>query len=430
MQIIPSPLFFKNMNAESPSAILNTGEPELPSGAAASGPTSSIICLKPAHPSGNTLPSIHGGNVLLADRTLAAPRELVTGLLHGGTKGVLGGSSKAGKTWLLLDLAVSIATGTPFLKWPTIAGRVLFINLEILLVFIKERLQEITARKGLTDVGNLDFLNLRGQGADFETLLEQITERIKGERYALIILDPLFKLMVGMSENTAGSVGVLCHQIEQLIEKTGAAVVYAHHFTKGNAAKKKAMDRLSGSGVFARDADTIITFTEHVADGCYVLETTLRNFPPQPPFVVQWNFPIFVERPDLDPADLMRGDNDQDDRAPLLALLDEGPLTTGQWLAVAEAEGYSRPTFFRKKKQLLATKQVALDEKSETWSRVGQNSLKSQVSRVETETPETGEARTICPTNESSPVTPPPTSATPGPEHGTSEAEIKTKDPS
>ena len=95
--------------------------------------------------------------------------------------------------------------------------------------------------------------------------------------------------------------------IERLEERTGAAVLYAHHFTKGNAANKKAIDRMSGSGVFARDADTIITLTEHVEDGCYVLETTLRNFPPQPPFVIQWEFPIFVERPDLDPADLKLG---------------------------------------------------------------------------------------------------------------------------
>src|SRR5208337_2754717 len=101
---------------------------------------------------------------------------------------------------------------------------------------------------------------------------------------------PIYKLMAGRSENMAGGVGALVQQIDRLVEKTGAAVVYAHHYTKGNAAKKKTIDRMSGSGVFARDADTIITLTEHEEEGCYVLETTLRNLAPQPPFVVQWRY--------------------------------------------------------------------------------------------------------------------------------------------
>ena len=367
--------------------MFNNGEPELPSGATAAGPTSSILCLKPAHPAGNSLPNIDAANALLADRTLVAPPELVTGLLHCGTKGVLGGSSKAGKTWLLLDLAISVATGTPFLKWRTTAGKVLVINFEIHRAFIKVRLHKITARKGLTDLSNLSIWTLRGQGADVETLLEQITERIKGERYALIILDPLYKLMAGRSENTAGAVGALCHQIEQLIEQTGAAVVYGHHFTKGNQAKKAAMDRLSGSGVFARDADTIITFTEHQEERCYAVEMTLRNLPPQPPFVVQWCYPVMVERPDLDPKDLKGeraedGDERDDDLELLVDLLDEKPLTTGQWQAAAERDGCSRATFYRMKQKLVAAKRVTMDQTSAFWTRAGDDISKSQVSAV------------------------------------------------
>jgi hypothetical protein len=398
MQFSPARSSINNMKAESTSVIFNNGEPELPSGATASGPTSSIICLKPAHPEGITLPNIDAANALLADSTLAAPPELVTGLLHCGTKGVLGGSSKVGKTWLLLDLAISVATGTPFLKWPTTAGKVLVINFEIHRAFIKVRLQKITARKGLTDVGNLNFWNLRGRGADFEKMLEQIIERIKNERYALIILDPVYKLLIGRSENTAGAIGALCHQIEQLSEKTGAAVVYGHHFSKGNQAKRAAMDRLSGSGMFARDADTIITFTQHEEENCFAVEMTLRNLPPQPPFVVQWCYPVMVERRDLDPADLKRGedaDERDDDLELLVDLLDEKPLTTGQWQAAADGEGYSRATFYRMKQKLVAARRVTMDQTSTFWRRAGDDISKSQVSavsKVETiETTETGE---------------------------------------
>ena len=363
MQVVPSPSFTHIMTTSSTAPAPPTDGPALSSG---------IICLKPA-PLGQTLPNIASASALIADPHISVPREIVAGLLHAGTKGVLASGSKAGKTWVLLDLATSIATGTPFLKWPTTTGKVLFINLEIHRAFIKRRLEVIKDRKHLSNLDNLSIWTLRGQGADVETLLEDIIKQIQDEKYVLIVLDPIYKLMVGRSENGAAGVGMLCHQIERLVEQTGVAVVYAHHFTKGSASKKKAIDRMSGSGVFARDADTIMTLTEHKEEECYAVELTLRNFPPQPPFVVQWDFPIFVERPDLDPADLKLGEGEEaeDELEPLLALLDENPLTTGDWQGAAEAEGYSRPTFFRKKLRLEEAGRVEFNRKDKTWARAG-----------------------------------------------------------
>jgi len=250
------------------------------------------------------LPPIDIATHLLANPNLTVPREIIHGLLHPGTKGLLAGTSKVGKTWGLLDLAASVATGTPFLKWTTTQGKVLFVNLEIQRAFIKDRVQIIKERKGLDNLDNLEVWTLRGQALEFEEVLEEMIKRAKDRKYAVVIVDPVYKAMIGRSENTASGVGVLCHNLEQVAVETGAAVVYCHHFTKGNQANKKAMDRMSGSGVFARDADSIITLTEHAEENCYSVEMTLRNLPPQAPFVVQWKFPLMVVREDLDPADL------------------------------------------------------------------------------------------------------------------------------
>ena len=248
------------------------------------------------------LPPIDQAPNLLANQNLTPPPEIIAGLLHKSTKGVLASGSKAGKTWLLLDLAISVATGTPFLKWPTTKSRVLFVNLEIHRAFLKQRLQMAVDRKGLSNIDNLDIWTLRGQSADVESLLESLIDQAEDGAYDLIILDPIYKLMIGRTENSSSGVGVLCHHIEQIMVKTGAAVVFAHHFTKGNQSGKKAMDRMSGSGVFARDADTIITLTEHAKEeDCYNVEMSLRNQPPQVSFVVEWKFPLMLERTDLQP---------------------------------------------------------------------------------------------------------------------------------
>jgi hypothetical protein len=281
---------------------------------------------------------------------------------------------------MVLQLAACIAAGVPFIKWKTVQRKVLYINLEIHRAFIKKRLEYIKARMNLTNLDNLSVWTLRGQNADFDSLLAHILSIIREEKYSLIILDPIYKLMVGKSEITASGVGLLCQNIERLAEKTGAAVVYAHHFTKGNGSKKKAMDRMSGSGVFARDADTIITLTEHEEKGCYAVEMTLRNLEPQESFVVEMDFPIMVERPDLNPADLAKDNADQDDDLePLLELLDEKPLTVGEWQLAAQAEGYSRATFFRMKKKLEAGKRVQFDQKEKTCSRIQAENISDQV---------------------------------------------------
>jgi hypothetical protein len=314
------------------------------------------------------LPEIDQASALLTNRA-EKPAEIIEGMIHGGTKAVLASGSKVGKTWILLDLATAVAAGTPFLKFKTQKNKVLFINFEIRREFIADRLQIIQEKKYHSDLSNLGIWNLRGQTADFELLTESIIQHASKENYALIILDPIYKAMVGKSENTASSVGALCNQIEQIVEATGAAVIFAHHYAKGNAAKKNQIDRMSGSGVFARDADTIITLTEHAEKDCYSVEMTLRNLAPQSPFVIQWNYPVMVERPDLSPADFKSDEaTENDEYEPLVSLLDESPLTTGEWLEAAMESGCSRATFFRDKSVLVEKKLVQISE-DKFWSR-------------------------------------------------------------
>ena len=332
--------------------------------------TSTTFSLKPT-PKIPGLPQIDTGTKLLSDPTILKPNELVKGLLHQGTKGVLASSSKAGKTWLLLDLALSVATGTKYLHWDTTKGKVMFINFEIQKAFIKDRLKVIMNRRQIQNVENLHFWNLRGKTADFEALVMNIIKEVEGKNYALIILDPIYKAMVGKSENMASGVGVLCNQLERLAERSEAAVVYSHHFTKGDSKKKAAIDRMSGSGVFARDADSIITLTEHKTPDCFTVEMILRNLPSQPAFVVQWDYPVMVEREDLDPEDVkLDEDETLDTDEGVLELLKDRPLSSGEWQMRALVLGVSRAKFYRIKRELKDNGYVQFDPLSKTWSLV------------------------------------------------------------
>lgn len=314
---------------------------------------------------------IRSAKSLLDDTSLVPPPELVRGLLHRSTKAVFAGSSKVGKTWILMDLAIAVASGGSFLQWDTTRGRVLFINLEIQQNFFRDRLRTAASKRGLDEIENLDVMNLRGMDTDAGPFLLQIARQVQDHDYSLIVIDPVYKLMVGRSENSASGVGKLCHGIERLMEKSKAAVVYSHHFTKGKQAGKKAMDRLSGSGVFARDADTIVTFTEHKVEGCFVVESTLRNMASPDPFVVEWEYPRMLIREDLDPSELQDGKRQDHPELTdfVLSLLEERPLTSTEWLSAALEAGISRATYFRKTSVLRATGAVHQDPETKCWSR-------------------------------------------------------------
>jgi RecA-family ATPase len=241
---------------------------------------------------------------------LPTPPELVKGLLHKGSKIVLGGGSKSYKTWLLSDLAISIASGIPWVGFETTQARVLYVNLELGRPWFQRRLINILEKKGLERIGEwitrLDLWNLRGYCTDGDTLLDELERRTEGRGYDLIIGDPLYKLLAGKKENSAEDMSGLFNRLEEISEKSGAASIYGTHFSKGNQAMKDPIDRVSGSGVFGRDPDTIITITPHKKAGAYTFEAITRNLPPVRPFVIRWDMPFFTRDTSLDPELLKR----------------------------------------------------------------------------------------------------------------------------
>jgi cobalamin biosynthesis Co2+ chelatase CbiK len=316
------------------------------------------------------LPDIDNAASLLADEQIQIPPEIIKGVLHQGSKAVLGSSSKACKTWILLDAALSVATGTPWFKWQTQKGRVLFINFEIPRAFIRKRIQVLCEKKGIADASNLDVWNLRGQAAPLGKLESELVSRIKDQGYSLVIIDPIYKALGGRDENSAGDISELCNELERIAVQTGAAVLYAAHFSKGNQAKKETIDRIGGSGVYGRDPDTIITLTKHKEeqDRAFTVDLILRNFPEQESFVVAWNYPLMTQRDDLDPDDLkqVRGRTRTHEPADLLEVMGKDFLTTTEWKARAEEAGISSASFYRILKEIKKSGRVFLG-KDRKW---------------------------------------------------------------
>jgi hypothetical protein len=316
------------------------------------------------------LPPIIDASEFVATKYEPSP-EIIKGLVHQGTKVVIGGGSKSFKTWVQLDAAISVAYGLPWMELETVAGRVLFVNLEIKPEFFQQRVIKIMETRGIQQVSDrLDVWNLRGHSAPYKIILPRIIERIKEVGYALVVLDPVYKLYGNTDENSASEVAQLLNELERICVDTGAAVLFGAHYSKGNQAAKESIDRISGSGVFARDPDTIIPFTRHEEDESFVVEPILRNLPPMPPFVVTWNHPLMERNEDLDPSKLKqsggRPKQVQDDA--LLDLLPDSGLTLKNWLSKAqESLQISESTFYRMKRSLVERDAVMHSKINDSW---------------------------------------------------------------
>jgi len=252
------------------------------------------------------LPPMEDGAELVA-QPIVLPPDVIEGVLHRGAKMVLGGSSKSFKTWALVDCAISVATGTAWLgKFLTKRGRVLYINLELQGAVFSKRLFDVCDENQVTlESGYLTVWNLRGRACDLSELLPLLLREIGRDKYVLIIIDPIYKLLgKKRDENKAGDIATLLNEIEKLAVETGAAVAFGAHYSKGNQAGKEVIDRIGGSGVFARDPDSLLNFTKHEEEFCFTVDATLRNHPPITPFVARWEYPVFVADNTLNPGRL------------------------------------------------------------------------------------------------------------------------------
>ena len=140
-----------------------------------------------------------------------APRWLVQQLWGASSVGVIGGAPKCSKTWLGLDLALSVATGTACLgKYPVPEpGPVLVYLAEDALPVVRERVEGMARHRGL-DFADVDMHVITAPvlRLDRDPHRTRLLETAKRLRPRLLLLDPLVRLH-GIDENNAGEVAQL-----------------------------------------------------------------------------------------------------------------------------------------------------------------------------------------------------------------------------
>lgn len=294
------------------------------------------------------LPPIITGENFESERFEDSP-FVIEGVLSKGCKMVLGGPSKTKKTWNLIALGLAVANGSNWCGLRCNKGNVLYCNFELKPKTMQARRISVRTAMAISQITGMDQWNLRGKASDIEHVVNRILVRLnrRSAPYDLIIIDPVYKCLGNRDENKAGDMTDFLNHLERLSEETGAAIVFAAHFAKGDHHMKEAIDRISGSGVFVRDPDAICMVTptkgENSADPKqFVVDIAVRDFPYVPAFKLKWEFPLMVvddtpdePKEDKEPGRILR----------CIEALGSGGLRSGEWEKEADKLKIGRTNF-------------------------------------------------------------------------------------
>ncbi|EFR42353.1 AAA family ATPase [Dialister micraerophilus] len=254
------------------------------------------------------LPPIENLTELFNEMPPLAP-SLIEGVLRQGHKMLLSGSSKAGKSFALIELCIAIAEGEKwFDKFKCAKGKVMYVNLELDRASCIHRFYDVYKALGYTrfNTDNITIWNLRGKALPMDKLAPKLIRKAQKDNYIAIIIDPIYKVITG-DENSADQMAKFCNQFDRVCSELGCAVIYCHHHSKGGQGMKRAIDRASGSGVFARDPDAILDMiqlkvkedlddvlndTNAPKNTAWRITGTLREFATPPSVNVWFEYPI------------------------------------------------------------------------------------------------------------------------------------------
>ncbi len=164
--------------------------------------------------------------------------------------GILGGEPKCCKSFLALDIAVSVASGTPCLRRFPVpvrsAGPVLLFPAEDSLNIVRQRLEGIcAAARTSLDALPLYVITAPRLLLDVPQDRQRLRHTVAALKPVLLVLDPFIRLH-RTDENASKEVAPLLGYLRELQREFHLAVLLVHHVRKGSA-KDRPGQALRGS---------------------------------------------------------------------------------------------------------------------------------------------------------------------------------------
>lgn len=291
---------------------------------------------------------LHTLEELLADET-PIPPDVVDGFITGASAILFSGPGGDGKSYEMLDMAMCVSRGVPWLGLDTQQTNVLIIDLENRLVRIRERVKMVMAGHTLTKCPPIYIafgLDLRFDNDNVALEIADMAFRCEAK---LIILDSLVDFLGEVDENSNPEMGQVAERIRRIVEYTSGSLVAIHHTPKNNSATPR------GATALRNGVDVNILNSR---EGNTVTMTQDKNrCGPERTVVARLNW-MDDEKFNLDPVGLRTGRETKPpdpDEAAILRVLEDGQWHTSSQVAeaVMEATRHARSTVHTKMRALV-----------------------------------------------------------------------------
>jgi AAA domain len=197
-----------------------------------------------------------------------AERWLVASLWARAAVGILGGAPKCCKSWLALELSVSVASATPCLGRFSVEdpGSVMLYMAEDSAPVVKSRLAGLCRYRGLgLEAMPIDVITAPSVRIDKERDQERLARTVRRAAPRLLVLDPFVRLH-RVDENDAGQVSAVLGYLRALQRDLDVAVLVVHHARKNGGAGGQAGQSLRGSGDLHAWGDSNLYLRRHHAE--------------------------------------------------------------------------------------------------------------------------------------------------------------------
>ena len=165
--------------------------------------------------------------------------------------GIIGGEPKCCKSFLALDMAVSIASGLPCLGrfLPQQTGRVLLFAAEDALPMVRARLEGISTVFGTRlDALDIQVITSPTLRLDLVPDRESLLETVAVIKPRFLVLDPFVRLH-RIDENASAEVAPLLGHLRDIQREHRVAIAVVHHARKGGSRLREGQ-ALRGSSEF------------------------------------------------------------------------------------------------------------------------------------------------------------------------------------
>lgn len=184
------------------------------------------------------------------------PKVIVDGVIFKGGLTVMAGHSGTGKTWVVMDLAMAIASGQNWLGRKVEKSRVGYIDEEMGDWGWYSRLDMIQRGRLLHYDKSWDILINHFMGIDLRTPEggAELTYHITSNGLEILFIDSLSGIHQG-DENNTKDMTVVMNTLLRISKETGCAIFVLHHVKKSDGDYR-------GSGLIENKADNLFKMTK------------------------------------------------------------------------------------------------------------------------------------------------------------------------